>query len=165
MIVVAIPEGLPLAVTLSLAFSVKKMLDDENLVRKMEACETMGGANNICSDKTGTLTMNLMTLTTFWNGEIMKADTYDDKETEEVLTNLTGNKDFIERFKISTCVNSTAELKPESGSATELAILKFMKKADVNYRDYRKNFKIIEAYPFSSARKRMSVIIENNGEQ
>lgn len=66
-IVVAIPEGLPLSVTLSLAFSVKKMLKDQNLVRKMEACETMGGANNICSDKTGTLTMNKMTLAQIWN--------------------------------------------------------------------------------------------------
>ena len=53
--------------TLSLAFSVKKMLVDNNLVRKMAACETMGGANNICSDKTGTLTKNEMTLTTYWN--------------------------------------------------------------------------------------------------
>lgn len=66
-VVVAIPEGLPLSVTLSLAFSVKKMLNDQNLVRKMEACETMGGANNICSDKTGTLTMNKMTLAQIWN--------------------------------------------------------------------------------------------------
>jgi P-type E1-E2 ATPase len=67
-VVVAIPEGLPLAVTLSLAFSVKKMLTDNNLVRNLEACETMGGANNICSDKTGTLTKNEMTLTTAWAG-------------------------------------------------------------------------------------------------
>lgn len=75
-VVVAIPEGLPLAVTLSLAFSVKKMLLDNNLVRKMEACETMGGANNICSDKTGTLTMNKMTLTQIWNGTTRVIDTH-----------------------------------------------------------------------------------------
>ncbi len=59
-IVVAIPEGLPLAVTLSLSFSIKKLMDNNNLVRKMHACETMGGANVICTDKTGTLTMNIM---------------------------------------------------------------------------------------------------------
>lgn len=67
-IVVAIPEGLPLSVTLSLAVSVHRMLEDSNLVRRMDACETMGGANNICSDKTGTLTMNKMTLTQIWAG-------------------------------------------------------------------------------------------------
>ena len=73
-VVVAIPEGLPLSVTLSLAFSVKRMLKDQNLVRKMEACETMGGANNICSDKTGTLTMNKMTLSQIWNANTKVID-------------------------------------------------------------------------------------------
>jgi Ca2+ transporting ATPase len=62
-IVVAVPEGLPLAVTIALAYSVGKMKDENNLVRYLQACETMGGADNICSDKTGTLTMNKMTVT------------------------------------------------------------------------------------------------------
>lgn len=67
-VVVAIPEGLPLSVTLSLAFSTKRMMKDHNLVRKMAACETMGGADNICSDKTGTLTLNEMFLEKFLVG-------------------------------------------------------------------------------------------------
>jgi Ca2+ transporting ATPase len=74
--VVAIPEGLPLAVTLSLAFSVKKMLYDQNLVRQMHACETMGGANCVCSDKTGTLTQNKMNLQQIWNQNLVQIDVY-----------------------------------------------------------------------------------------
>lgn len=66
-VVIAVPEGLPLAVTISLAYSVGKMKDENNLVRFLAACETMGGANNICSDKTGTLTKNLMTVTKLWS--------------------------------------------------------------------------------------------------
>lgn len=67
-VVVAVPEGLPLAVMISLAFSVKKMLKDKNFVKRLASCEIMGGANTICSDKTGTLTMNKMTVTTIWSG-------------------------------------------------------------------------------------------------
>jgi len=68
-IVVAVPEGLPLAVMITLAFSVRKMLKDQNFVKKLASCEIMGGANNICSDKTGTLTMNKMTLTNLFVGK------------------------------------------------------------------------------------------------
>eukprot|EP00117_Sycon_ciliatum_P018305 scpid97961/ scgid16966/ Putative calcium-transporting ATPase 11, plasma membrane-type; Ca(2+)-ATPase isoform 11 len=68
-IVVAVPEGLPLAVMISLAFSVKKMLIDKNFVKRLASCEIMGGANNICSDKTGTLTQNKMNVAKIWVGE------------------------------------------------------------------------------------------------
>jgi P-type E1-E2 ATPase len=68
-VVVAVPEGLPLAVMISLAYSVKKMLVDQNFVKRLTSCEIMGGANNICSDKTGTLTKNIMTLTDIWCGK------------------------------------------------------------------------------------------------
>jgi magnesium-transporting ATPase (P-type) len=74
-IVVAVPEGLPLAVIISLAYSVRKMLDEKNFVKKLAACEIMGGANNICSDKTGTLTKNQMTLTNIWQGKSIKLKT------------------------------------------------------------------------------------------
>lgn len=71
-IVVAVPEGLPLAVIISLAYSVRKMLDEQNFVKKLAACEIMGGANNICSDKTGTLTKNEMTVVNIWQGKTIK---------------------------------------------------------------------------------------------
>lgn len=79
MVVVAIPEGLPLSVTLSLAYSTKRMLNDNNLVRKMAACETMGGASMICSDKTGTLTQNKMTLVRYWCSNVRDIDVYSEK--------------------------------------------------------------------------------------
>ena len=68
-VVVAVPEGLPLAVMISLAYSVRKMLKDQNFVKRLASCEIMGGANNICSDKTGTLTLNKMTVTNIWVGQ------------------------------------------------------------------------------------------------
>jgi P-type E1-E2 ATPase len=109
-IVVAIPEGLPLSVTLSLAVSVKQMLNDSNLVRKLEACETMGGANNICSDKTGTLTMNKMTLTQVWNGSTIEIDSHKEALNIQDITN---NQEWAELLKIGACVDSTALLQPE----------------------------------------------------
>lgn len=162
MIVVAIPEGLPLAVTLSLAFSVKKMLVDQNLVRRMEACETMGGANMICSDKTGTLTMNKMTLTCFWNGTRKDFSHYSDSiQLVDYMTPALG-----ELFTISACVNSSALLRPlPKGSSTEQAILKLMDLAGVNYESVREQYPTILKYPFSSKRKRMSSVLTYKNEK
>ena len=79
-VVVAVPEGLPLAVMISLAYSVQKMLEDQNFVKRLSSCEIMGGANNICSDKTGTLTKNQMTWTNIWCGLDSKIENPDGKE-------------------------------------------------------------------------------------
>jgi magnesium-transporting ATPase (P-type) len=78
-VVVAVPEGLPLAVMISLAYSVKQMLIDKNFVKRLSSCEIMGGANNICSDKTGTLTMNKMTVTNIWAGRQLQVKHNDDR--------------------------------------------------------------------------------------
>lgn len=135
MVVVAIPEGLPLSVTLSLAVSVKQMLKDNNLVRKMEACETMGSANNICSDKTGTLTMNKMTLTQIWNESFINIESHKEKID---LDEISQCKNWSELVKMCISVNSTANLYPEEkGSSTEIALLKFLEKTGVDYAGYR----------------------------
>lgn len=99
-IVVAVPEGLPLAVTIALAYSVGKMKDENNLVRYLAACETMGGANNICSDKTGTLTENKMDVKYFWalGKRLQKSEINKDTFTYDL-------KDAI---GIGMCVNSNA---------------------------------------------------------
>ena len=128
-IVVAIPEGLPLAVTLSLAFSIKKMMDYNNLVRKMHACETMGGANYICTDKTGTLTKNEMSvfqvLTGIWKKELKqnleveevgklsskKANNTEIKQIREEHTTLFKNENYWETLKIAIALNVDASIK------------------------------------------------------
>ena len=156
-IVVAIPEGLPLAVTLSLAYSVRKMLKENNLVRKLEATETMGGANNICSDKTGTLTQNKMTLTSFWNGTIVQVGDYDKRTLDTLFPS--NSHDLI---KQALACNSSALLRPRCGSVTEIALLEFLERFGEDYEEIRNQYihgsKII--YPFTSQRKRMSTIIE-----
>ena len=97
-IVVAVPEGLPLAVTIALAYSVGKMKDENNLVRYLQACETMGGADNICSDKTGTLTKNIMS--------VVKIFAQDKEVTEFNKNTFTG--DYAKILCKSVCLNSNA---------------------------------------------------------
>ena len=137
-IVVAIPEGLPLAVTLALAFSIRKMMDKQNLVRKMHACETMGGANIICTDKTGTLTKNEMTVTKIFNcktkicvkelnnqgvvGKLENGSTANDKTNKEDLSGVLDadkkyddylryfNENYFTLLKIGLAVNSDVTL-------------------------------------------------------
>eukprot|EP01017_Pseudomicrothorax_dubius_P024496 TRINITY_DN2602_c0_g4_i1.p1 TRINITY_DN2602_c0_g4~~TRINITY_DN2602_c0_g4_i1.p1 ORF type:complete len:1110 (-),score=290.43 TRINITY_DN2602_c0_g4_i1:194-3523(-) len=158
-LVVAIPEGLPLAVTLSLSYSVKKMLTDNNLVRRIEACETMGGANVICSDKTGTLTQNKMSLTTIWNDELIQLDTYA-QSIDLSKYCPAGSQELL--IQAMTC-NASATLQPLTGSKTEIALLEFLARAGINYQTYRDKHLIGEyiKFPFTSMRKRMGTILEN----
>jgi len=155
-LVVAIPEGLPLAVTLSLAYSVKRMLADNNLVRKLHACETMGGADIICSDKTGTLTMNKMFLTNFWNNEafsiynpVVNYDTYVGEGQREV-------------FEQALTCNSLDDPNQENGNPTDMAILKYMLASKCNAVDVRARYKKEFMEPFTSDRKRMSTLIQGS---
>ena len=152
-LVVAIPEGLPLAVTLSLAFSIKKMLDDQNLVRKMHACETMGGADIICSDKTGTLTKNEMYLTNLWSWESYQV-LNPTKQFSEFVT-----EQHKELFKQVMCCNSTEDPTQKAGNPTDMAMLRYMLNCNVNALEERNKYTTVTMFPFSSDRKRMSTVI------
>ena len=159
-LVLAIPEGLPLAVTLSLAFSIKQMLDDKNLVRKFHACETMGSANVICSDKTGTLTQNKMYLTHFWNCEpyeIYNKDSGNVVHCSEFI-----NEPQLTIFQQLICCNSTADPEKEEGNPTELAMVNYMKSCGIDTAMMRKKYEKIADEPFSSDRKRMSTLIKDD---
>jgi magnesium-transporting ATPase (P-type) len=113
-IVVAVPEGLPLAVMITLAYSVRQMLIDQNFVKKLASCEIMGGANNICSDKTGTLTMNKMTVTNVFVG-VDKAIKVND--TTYNWKDYLSNDVHIELLKQAICCNTSGSA--EHASATE----------------------------------------------
>lgn len=145
LIVVAVPEGLPMAVTLSLAYSMRRMLKTNNLVRKMHACETMGAVTVICTDKTGTLTQNRMTV------------------YEMVCENI--NDVLYENIAL----NSTANLDGEKviGNPTEGALLLWMRDAGVDYAEKRAAIEVLDAVPFSTERKYMSTTVRSlamNGE-
>lgn len=162
-LIVAIPEGLPLAVTLSLAFSVQKMMADNNLVRKLQACETMGGANIICSDKTGTLTKNEMFLTNFWN--IKDHVIYDPVEVTYVDHKSFMDPEASKVFENVITLNSTEDPSKKEGNPTEQATLKYLHGVGFNVMEHRKMYKPVFESSFSSDRKRMSTVIKFNNDK
>lgn len=158
-VVVAVPEGLPLAVMISLAYSVQKMLVDNNFVKKLSSCETMGGANNICSDKTGTLTKNQMTWTQIWAGDSHKI-----RNPDGALTDLLKTEDFICESSLkllgeAVSVNTSESI--ENSGATEKAMLKFITRCGFDFKYLREQHipKDLVRFQFDSSRKRMSTII------
>uniref|UniRef100_A0AAZ3QGL1 Calcium-transporting ATPase n=1 Tax=Oncorhynchus tshawytscha TaxID=74940 RepID=A0AAZ3QGL1_ONCTS len=165
-LVVAVPEGLPLAVTISLAYSVKKMMKDNNLVRHLDACETMGNATAICSDKTGTLTMNRMTVV-----QAYVADKHYRNVPEPQLIPAA----IMDILVLGISVNSaytTNIMSPEKegglprqvGNKTECALLGFANDLKRDYQAIRNEIpeeKLYKVYTFNSCRKSMSTVLKN----
>ncbi|MCL2520662.1 MAG: calcium-translocating P-type ATPase, PMCA-type [Spirochaetaceae bacterium] len=147
-IVVSVPEGLPMSVTLSLAYSMRKMMKDNTLVRKMEACETIGATTVICSDKTGTLTMNQMRLAELYYN-------HNDGQQNELIS-------------LALAANSSANLSAEGkvvGNPTEGALLLYLKEQGQNYQILRDNFKVINQLPFHTQHKYMATFGRYNAKK
>nr|CAD2198639.1 unnamed protein product [Meloidogyne enterolobii] len=164
-LVVAVPEGLPLAVTLSLAYSVKKMMKDNNLVRHLDACETMGSATTICSDKTGTLTTNRMTAVQSFINEVLYKDTPKWEKLNEKTRDL-----LIHCISINSSYSSqvlppkkVGENMQQLGNKTECGLLGFVLSLGQSYQTIRDAYPeelIFKVYTFNSVRKSMSTVIE-----
>lgn len=154
LIVVSIPEGLPMSVTLSLALSMRRMLKANNLVRKMHACETMGATTVICTDKTGTLTQNQMQIyqTNFigLESQTIKDDEFSIIITESIAVNSTANLDFTDSEKIKVI-----------GNPTEGALLLWLNKSNVNYLNIRANSTVKDQLIFSTERKYMATLVHS----
>jgi len=161
-VVVAVPEGLPLAVTISLAYSVSQMQLDQNLVRHLSACEIMGGATNICSDKTGTLTENRMTVVELW----IAGNGFNIRDLETNQQSSTVNQALVESITLN---NDDGELDKSSGqtiflgNTTECALLVLAEKLKVDYKKLMKANPAVHKWGFTSAKKRMSTIIQKEG--
>ena len=145
-VVVAVPEGLPMSVTLSLAYSMRSMMATNNLVRKMHACETMGATTVICTDKTGTLTQNQMTIyETFFNAGI------DEKLiAESMAVNSTAYLDFTDKDKPSVL-----------GNPTEGALLLWLYGKGINYLPIREESEVLQQLTFSTERKYMATLVQS----
>lgn len=147
LIVVAVPEGLPMAVTLSLAYSMRRMLRTNNLVRKMHACETMGATTVICTDKTGTLTQNQMNVDDI---KVYADNVSDNIINEGMAVNSTASIDFSDTKKPQVL-----------GNPTEGALLLWLNSKGVDYRTLRESVNVVQELPFSTERKYMATVVES----
>ncbi|GAB4846897.1 Calcium-transporting ATPase 2, plasma membrane-type [Ancistrocladus abbreviatus] len=163
-VVVAVPEGLPLAVTLSLAFAMKKMMNDKALVRHLAACETMGSATSICSDKTGTLTTNHMTVVK----SCICMNVMEVSRPADTSSLCSGLPNSALKLLLQSIFNNTVgevvinkEGKHEIlGTPTETAILEFGLSFGGDFQAEREASKVIKVEPFNSVKKRMGVVLE-----